>query len=113
MIKMPGKSYDGPLPPLTEEETALRDALRKDVETLASEIGERNVFRYPRLAAAADFIERSFAEAGYAVRREGFEASGQRCYNLEATLAGVDTPDEIVVVGKVRLVKYKTYADGR
>jgi len=99
MIKMPGKSYDGPPPPLTEEETALRDTLRKDVETLAAEIGERNVFRYSGLAAAADFIERSFAETGYTVRREGFEASGQMCYNLEATITGVDTPDEIVVVG--------------
>ena len=28
MIAMPGKSYRGPLPALTEEETALRDALR-------------------------------------------------------------------------------------
>ena len=99
MIKMPGKSYDGPLPSLTEEETALRDALRQDVETLAGEIGERNVFRYPRLVAAADFIKRSFENAGYAVRREGFEASGQTCYNLEAEITGVDTPDEIVVVG--------------
>ncbi len=99
MIKMPGKSYDGPLPPLTEEETALRNALRQDVETLAAEIGERNVFRYPRLAAAADFIKRSFEDAGYAVRREGFEASGQTCFNLEAAITGVDKPDEIVVVG--------------
>ena len=99
MIRMPGKSYDGPPPPLTPAEVVLRDALRKDVETLAGEIGERNVFCYPRLAAAADFINQSFEDAGYAVRREGFEAAGQTCYNLEATITGTDQPDEIVVVG--------------
>ena len=99
MIRMPGKSYDGPLPPLTETEAALRDALRQDVETLAGEIGERNVFCYSKLVAAAEFIERAFADARCTVRREGFEAADQMCYNLEATITGVDQPDEIVVVG--------------
>jgi hypothetical protein len=49
MIQMPGKSFTGPLPPLSEEEVVLAGALRRDVETLAGEIGERNVWRYQAL----------------------------------------------------------------
>ena len=38
MIQMPGESYRGELPPLTQKEVALRDALQRDVEKLAGEI---------------------------------------------------------------------------
>ena len=31
MIRMPGKSYQGPLPPLTEAEKTLREELRRHV----------------------------------------------------------------------------------
>ncbi len=96
---MPGKSYTDPLPPLTKEEQALCDALRRDVETLAGDIGERNVYRYPALCAAADFIEQSFEEAGYAVRRQGYDVAGRTCYNLDVEIPGTDRKDEIVVVG--------------
>ena len=34
MLKMPGKTYSGPLPPLTDEQLTLRDELRRDIETL-------------------------------------------------------------------------------
>ncbi len=43
MFRIPGKSYHDPVPPLTDEQTALRDHLRKDVAKLAGEIGDRNV----------------------------------------------------------------------
>ena len=33
MIRMPGKSFRGPLPPLTAEQTALRDELRGHVQS--------------------------------------------------------------------------------
>ncbi len=56
MIRMPGRSASGSVPPLTPEELALRDELRADVQTLAGEIGERNLEHYDKLIAAADFI---------------------------------------------------------
>ena len=52
MIRMPGRSFSGPLPPLTAEEAALRDRLRRQVEKLGGEIGERTVYRPEKLAAA-------------------------------------------------------------
>ncbi len=94
---MPGKSAPPTLPPLTTEEQALRDELRADVQTLAGEIGERNLQHYPQLATAADFIARSFTEMGLAPRRDGYTASGQLCENIEVEIAGA-TP-EIFVVG--------------
>ena len=47
--------------PFSAEEIALREELRGDVETLAVEIGERNMLHYAQLNAAADFIENSLS----------------------------------------------------
>ena len=99
MIRMPGQSYRGPLPQLTEQEAALRDDLRRDVEMLAGHIGERNVFRYSKLNEAARFIEASLGEAGYAVERQPFEVFGATCLNLAVEIEGHGRGDEIVVVG--------------
>src|SRR5574337_1242753 len=92
MLRMPGKSYRGPMPPLTEEQKLLREILRKDVHKLAGEIGDRNVrTNYKNLCTAADFIEASFQQAGFKVHRQGYEVSlsglqGRACYNLEVEI---------------------------
>jgi hypothetical protein len=96
MIRMPGKSFRGVPPPLTREEIGLRDELARDVQTLAGEIGERNVERYPALAATADFIERSFRDAGLEARRDGYEAGGKLCESVEAEIPGA-TPGVIII----------------
>jgi len=93
------KSYRGPLAELTPEQVRLRDLLEADVEHLAGKIGERNLIRYPQLLAAANFIEKSFAKAGYAVARQGYDVRGMNCDNLEVELRGVKNADEIVIVG--------------
>lgn len=98
-IRMPGKSYKGPLLPLTPQEAELRDALRRDVEKLAGEIGERNVRRYRALTAAADFLEVSLAKSGFEACRQGYEAGGVTCYNIEAEIQGSERADEIVIIG--------------
>ncbi len=85
--------------PLTAQETELRDELRRDVEKLAGEIGERNLWRYRALAAAADFLEVSLAKSGYAARRQGYDVAGVTCYNIEAEIQGSDRGNEIVIIG--------------
>ena len=105
MFSIPGKSYQGPEPPLTEKQKLLRDQLHKDVVKLADEIGDRNVStEYGSLCKAAEFIEESFVEADYKVFRQGFEVSlggleGRECYNLEVEIIGTGKPGEIVVIG--------------
>jgi hypothetical protein len=99
MIRMPGESFKGALPPLTDEQRALADELKGHVEALAGNIGERNLRRYPNLVAAAAFVETSLAELGYAVEKQEYDVEGRTCVNLSAEIPGTGQPDEIVVVG--------------
>ena len=99
MIKMPNNTYTGSLPPLTDEELRFRDTIRQDVEWLAGEIGERNVQRYANLCAAADFIQLSFEQAGYEVKRQSYEVAGRTCYNIEVEISGDREANEIVIIG--------------
>jgi hypothetical protein len=104
-LRMPGRSYNGPLPALTAGQQRLRDALRGHVETLAGTIGDRNVLtEYTNLLAAASYIENTFSHAGYTVGRQSYVPSpglarGKLCDNLEVELTGTSKPEEIVVIG--------------
>jgi len=51
---MPGKSFTGPLPPVTPAQTTLADELRRDVTTLAKDIGDRNLKHPEALSKAVD-----------------------------------------------------------
>jgi len=95
-MRMPGinVSKAGPLSP---DEVALREELRANVQKLAGGIGERNVWHYPQLNAAADFIEDSFSRAGLRTRRDSYEMRGQPCHNIEAEIPG--NRPEIIVIG--------------
>ncbi|MCI0585398.1 MAG: M20/M25/M40 family metallo-hydrolase [Planctomycetes bacterium] len=99
MIRMPGRSHEGPLPSLSPREAGLRDDLVNSVEALSGGIGERNLPRYRSLLAAADLVERALREAGLEPRREGFLAEGRECSNLVAEIEGTGRKAEIVVVG--------------
>ncbi|UCF44646.1 MAG: M20/M25/M40 family metallo-hydrolase [Planctomycetota bacterium] len=99
MIKMPGKSYSGPLPPLTNEQLALRAELSRHIDALATNIAEKNIFNHHNLTAAADYIESALTEAGHTPRRQNYSAEGKTCSNLEAQITGSTHPDEIVVIG--------------
>ena len=95
-MKMPGQNVSkaGPLSP---DEIALREELRANVQKLAGEIGERNMWRYAQLNAAVDFIEDSFSRAGLRTRRESYETGGQPCHNIEAEIPG--NRSDIIVIG--------------
>lgn len=98
-LKESGQSFKGPLPPADTALLELKNELRQDVEALAGEIGERNVWTYDNLLAGARYIEEELTAAGYQVRRQEYEVAGQLCWNIEAELAGPRTPEEIIVVG--------------
>jgi hypothetical protein len=99
MIRMPGRSHRGALPPLSTDEQALEAELRRDVEAIAGGIGERNVGRHARLAAASKHLEDTFKDAGYEPRRQEFSVDGRTCVNLEVVRTGDGAPGEIVLVG--------------
>ena len=102
-MRMPGKNVSkaGPLSP---DEVVLREELRANVQKLAGEIGERNMWHYAQLNAAADFIEDSFSRAGLRTRRDSYETRGQPCHNIEAEISGTTrsgglSPPQIIVIG--------------
>ena len=97
--KMPGASYQGPLPPLTPTEQALQDNLQRHVEELAGHIGERNMYHRDALQTAARYVETQFQEAGLTVARESYEIDGNSAFNLVATLPGRSRRDEILIIG--------------
>lgn len=99
MIQMPGHSHQGPLPPLTKEQRALKEELHSHVQTLAELIGERNVFHHGRLVMAADYIRTMLAGAGYEVHRQPYEVAGKICENIEAEVGGRKRPGDIIVIG--------------
>lgn len=99
MIRMPGQSHQGPLPPLTDKQRTLAQELHSHVQMLAGQIGERNVFHHDRLVMAADYIRATLAGAGYEVRLQPYEVAGKICENIEAEVRGENRPDDIIVIG--------------
>ena len=111
MIRMPGKNFAGRLRAPSGSEIQLRSNLRRHVDKLAGEIGERNLFFHERLSAAAEYLASQLAETEYDVRRQRFKAAvgggvpsrgGATlfdCQNLEVEIPGRTRPDEIIVVG--------------
>jgi Zn-dependent M28 family amino/carboxypeptidase len=73
--------------------------LRKHVHTLASDIGERNVWRYAALRRTADYIEAELRGYGYSTSRQTYEVSRLPVDNIEATLPGSSPAAGVVVVG--------------
>ena len=97
---MPGSSWMGPLPPLTDKERLIHDNLKRHVDALAGRIGERNVWHPEAMTAASAYIRISLEEAGYVVNVQPFTSSGLTVNNIEAVLPGHgDAADEIIVVG--------------
>ena len=104
MAGVPGWSYRGPLPPLTDDERALAQRLKGHVVAIASR--EHNVAHYDELEKSARYIETTLEAYGYAVNRQSFEAddyvSGSKSVrNIEVVIEPREPgpATETVVVG--------------
>jgi hypothetical protein len=98
-IRMPGNSFNGPLPTLTAAESVSSAELRAHVQMLAGRIGERNYIKYRALDSAAEYVRATLVSLGYDVVDQTFTTSGKSFRNIEATLTGADLAKEIIVVG--------------
>jgi Zn-dependent M28 family amino/carboxypeptidase len=99
MFRMPGQSYSGPLSPLTPPEAEIRQRLWRHVSTLAGDIGERHLWRYEALDAAARYVHAALTRLGYEVTVQSFEVDGKTVKNLAAELPGTTRAEEIIVLG--------------
>ncbi|HKA59425.1 MAG TPA: M20/M25/M40 family metallo-hydrolase [Gemmatimonadales bacterium] len=98
-VKMPGPSFEGPLPPLTPDQQRLRAGLETHVRALAQDIGVRSDQTYRNVQHAATYIEDRLTALGYQVVSHEYSARGLVWRNLEATLRGAGLFHEVVVVG--------------
>jgi hypothetical protein len=100
MIWMPGASHRGALPPLTAEDAAAAQRMRRDVAVLARVIGERRVGLDQTLARTADhlFVQLEALGASGNPSREALGATGHHAENLVLELPGASR-DGLVVVG--------------
>ena len=78
MIRMPGTSHAGPLPPLAGEARALTLRLRLHVAALA--VTERNI----DLETPARYIEQAFRSQGLEFSVQEFVSAGRTVRNIEA-----------------------------
>jgi peptidase M28-like protein len=99
MTRMPGRSHPAALPPLTEEETLVRDRIAHHVAVLAGEIGERNTSHPQALHRAQAYLTQELTEAGYTVVTDPYLVGGEEVTNLEATLPGPGKAEGYFVVG--------------
>jgi len=79
--------------------STLEEQLRRHVQALAGEIGERHVWRPQALRAAADYIRAQFEALGFAVAAQAYDAHAVRCENLEVAIPGSRRAGEIVLAG--------------
>jgi len=105
---MPLHSYSGELKPLTQDETKIRDALKRSVTQLAEPIGKRSVdYAYDSLKAAANFIETTLRSQGYDVHSYEFSVDNNTVRNLEVQIPGAKSPEKTLVLG----AHYDTFGD--
>lgn len=106
-LALPGKSYAGKAPPVTDDERDLSQRLRRHVTAIAS--APHNVAHYDALEKSAAYIEAELNGLGYAVTQQVYDVGDKPVRNIAVELAPPDasasTP--IIVVG----AHYDSYGD--
>lgn len=93
MFWIPGHSYRGPLPQLTEVERDLAKRLSDHVWMLAGDIGARSLTSAPEnLSKAAEYIEHVFRSHGYDPRRQEFNVETFNHHQREITNESIKFP---------------------
>src|SRR5215469_14329314 len=99
MTQMPLRSYVGPLPPMTAEQSEIRSRLSSGVNYLSVTVGDRSMERAGSLQRTTAYIRENLQLAGYTVSDLPYQVGGQQVSNLEAILVGSETAQGEVVVG--------------
>ncbi|MGH7176099.1 MAG: M28 family peptidase [Tepidisphaeraceae bacterium] len=99
VTNMPGKSFQGALPPQTPDEVSLQKTLTAHVHALAGQIGDRNILRAGSLERATSFIETTWRAQGYDVIEQRYDCGGLTVRNLSVEIPGTTRPRDIIIVG--------------
>ncbi|TVQ04129.1 MAG: M28 family peptidase [Balneolaceae bacterium] len=103
---MPSTTRGMQIPEPTPDELKAAEQLQKDVRFLASDIGERNVFRAGTMDRTVEWLLMRFEETGYQPVIQEYSLRGTaRNYdqgvskNIIAEISGYKKPDKILVIG--------------
>lgn len=98
-LYVPGSSFTGPPPPLSDEQSSVAGRLRSHISAIASE--PHNVEHPAALERSAQAVEKAFTDTGYKVQRQTYRSRGVAVRNIWVTLepAKTDVPIETIVVG--------------
>ncbi|CAN1722370.1 M28 family peptidase [Hyphomicrobium sp. 1Nfss2.1] len=97
-LSLPGESFTGPPPPLTDEEHHLAQRLRRHVTAIASE--PHNIVHYDALEKSAVYIEAELRALGYEPVSQAYDVDGKSVRNISVEIAPQDagpaTPSLVV-----------------
>ena len=97
-LSLPGESFTGPPPPLTDEEHHLAQRLRRHVTAIASE--PHNIVHYDALEKSAAYIEAELKALGYEPVSQAYDVNGKSVRNISVEIAppdaGAATPSLVV-----------------
>lgn len=99
LLSMPGESFEGAPPSLTSQQVSLQKRLRRHVEKLADEIGDRRLAMPQKLHQAREYIVEQFEAMGYEVIPREYEMGRRTVANLEVALDGTTRDEDILVIG--------------
>jgi len=99
LVKMPGRSYKGKLPPLTFEQKRIKQNIQRHVFKLSGQIGQRNIWNHVKLNAAATYIKNTFEQLGYKVTTQEYRAQGKKVENIEVEKVGTEFPTDYIIIG--------------
>jgi Zn-dependent M28 family amino/carboxypeptidase len=84
---------------MTREQLEVQENLKRILNKLCVEIGERNSSHYAGLQESERYFAELFLQNGYSVRMQSFTFDGVEMHNVIGEILGKERPDEIVVVG--------------
>jgi Zn-dependent M28 family amino/carboxypeptidase len=79
--------------------TQLVNALRQHVYKLSHEVGDRSMFKFAQLEAAANYITKQLTSYGYKVEFQEYNVENKTVKNIIATKVGAKFPDKIIIIG--------------
>jgi len=100
IIDLPGSSYNGPLPALSEQEIEVRERLHQHIQKLSVDIGPRNHRTPDAYVAAEDYIADALKQAGYvATLSQPGKHIDFTVHNVCCEIQGSGLANQILVVG--------------
>ncbi len=99
MTQMPGASFRGKLPELSESEQDSAETLSRHVDAIASDAGSRGTHNPTALNDAGDYIKSQLRHFGYEVVISEFDEHGLQLTDVDVTIPGQRNGGDIIVVG--------------